>query len=171
MEDFLKFLLIAGVILVGIFKEVNKNSKSKKAKNKRPVSPMPSPVEVAPDAVPMPEAWGRPKSLEELFQPNPRETDRHRNSLPNRRRNQQRSRKEKKKKYPFPHPWQTVPRKINEIPNKVLIITLTPNQLITNMISRFTPQKKPAALLSGERYFNGSIDREPVELIEFRIIM
>ena len=56
MEDFLKFLLIAGVILVGIFKEVNKNSKSKKAKNKRPVSPMPSPVEVAPDAVPMPEA-------------------------------------------------------------------------------------------------------------------
>ena len=67
MEDFLKFLLIAGVILVGIFKEVNKNSKSKKAKNKRPVSPMPSPVEVAPDAVPMPEAWGGPKSLEELF--------------------------------------------------------------------------------------------------------
>ena len=71
MEDFLKFLLIAGVILVGIFKEVNKNSKSKKAKNKRPVSPMPSPVEVAPDAVPMPEAWGGPKSLEELFQPKP----------------------------------------------------------------------------------------------------
>ena len=35
MEDFLKFLLIAGVILVGIFKEVNKNSKSKKAKNKK----------------------------------------------------------------------------------------------------------------------------------------
>ena len=71
MEDFLKFLLIAGVILVGIFKEVNKNSKSKKAKNKRPVSPMPSPVEVAPDAVPMPEEWGGPKSLEELFQPKP----------------------------------------------------------------------------------------------------
>ena len=56
---------------MGIFKEVNKNSKSKKAKNKRPVSPMPSPVEVAPDAVPMPEAWGGPKSLEELFQPKP----------------------------------------------------------------------------------------------------
>ena len=86
------------------------------------------------------------------------------------RRNQRRSRKEKKKKYPFPHPWQTVPRKINEIPNKVLIITLTPNQLITNMISRFTPQKKPAALLSGERYFNGSIERAR-KLIEFRIIM
>lgn len=32
---------------------------------------MPSPVEVAPDAVPMPEAWGGPKSLEELFQPKP----------------------------------------------------------------------------------------------------
>ena len=56
MEDFLKFLLIAGVILVGIFKEVNKNSKSKKAKNNRPVPPTPSPVDVAPDATPMPEA-------------------------------------------------------------------------------------------------------------------
>ena len=32
---------------------------------------MPTPVEVAPDAVPMPEAWGGPKSLEELFQPKP----------------------------------------------------------------------------------------------------
>ena len=69
MEDFLKFLLIAGVILVGIFKEVNKNSKAKKAKAKHPVPPMPSPVEVNPDTAPMPEAWGRPKSLEELFQP------------------------------------------------------------------------------------------------------
>lgn len=29
MEDFLKFLLIAGVILVGIFKEVNKNKKAR----------------------------------------------------------------------------------------------------------------------------------------------
>ena len=69
MEDFLKFLLIAGVILVGIFKELNKNSKAKKAKAKHPVPPMPSPVEVNPDTAPMPEAWGRPKSLEELFQP------------------------------------------------------------------------------------------------------
>ena len=56
MEDFLKFLLIAGVILVGIFKEVNKNSKAKKAKAKHPVPPMPSPVEVNPDTAPMPEA-------------------------------------------------------------------------------------------------------------------
>lgn len=69
MEDFLKFLLIAGVILVGIFKEVNKNSKSKKAQNKRPVPPMSSPTEIDPDVVPMPEAWGRGKSLDELFPP------------------------------------------------------------------------------------------------------
>ena len=52
---------------------MNKNSKSKKAKNNRPVPPTPSPVEVAPDATPMPEAWGRPRSLEELFQPIPAE--------------------------------------------------------------------------------------------------
>lgn len=73
MEDFLKFLLIAGVVLVGIFKEVNKNSKAKKAKAQKPVPPMPSPVEMVPDTVPMPEAWGRPKSLDELFQPIQRE--------------------------------------------------------------------------------------------------
>lgn len=57
MEDFLKFLLMAGVILVGIFKEVNKNKKP----GKRPVSPMPSSDEIKPDAVPMPEAWSNPK--------------------------------------------------------------------------------------------------------------
>ena len=169
MEDFLKFLLIAGVILVGIFKEVNKNSKSKKAKNKRPVSPMPSPVEVAPDAVPMPEAWGGPKSLEELFQPKPLKQTPPQQS-PKQTAKPAAQQKRKKEEISVPHPWQTVPRKINEIPNKVLIITLTPNQLITNMISRFTPQKKPAALLSGERYFNGSIERAR-KLIEFRIIM
>ena len=49
MEDFLKFLLIAGVILVGIFKEVSKNSKSKKATDKRPVPPIPSPTEIEPE--------------------------------------------------------------------------------------------------------------------------
>ena len=72
MEDFLKFLLIAGVILVGIFKEVNKNSKAKKAKAKHPVPPMPSPVEVNPDAVPIPEATGSPNSLDELLRTIPR---------------------------------------------------------------------------------------------------
>ena len=54
-----------------VAKKATRTRRSKKAKNKRPVSPMPSPVEVAPDAVPMPEAWGGPKSLEELFQPKP----------------------------------------------------------------------------------------------------
>ena len=44
----------AGVILVGIFKEVNKNSKAKKAKAKHPVPPMPSPVEVNPMPFPYP---------------------------------------------------------------------------------------------------------------------
>lgn len=69
MEDFLKFLAIAGVILMGIIQEVNKRSKAKKATNKRPVPPISSPTEIEPDAVPMPEMWGRPKSLDELFQP------------------------------------------------------------------------------------------------------
>ena len=69
MEDFLKFLLIAGVILVGIFKEVSKNNKSKKTQNKRPVPPTPSPVEVDPDATPIPEFWGRgSKVLDDFLQ-------------------------------------------------------------------------------------------------------
>ncbi|WP_294473208.1 ferrichrome ABC transporter substrate-binding protein [uncultured Bacteroides sp.] len=68
MEDFLKFLLIAGVILVGIFKEVNKN-KSKKTKENRPVPQTPPTVEIDPDAVPLPEAWGRSRTLEDIFQP------------------------------------------------------------------------------------------------------
>ena len=69
MEDFLKFLLIAGVILVGIFKEVSQNNKSKKTQNKRPVPPTPSPVEVDPDATPIPEFWGRgSKVLDDFLQ-------------------------------------------------------------------------------------------------------
>ena len=69
MEDFLKFLLIAGVILVGIFQEVSKNNKSKKTQNKRPVPPTPSPVEVDPDATPIPEFWGRgSKVLDDFLQ-------------------------------------------------------------------------------------------------------
>ena len=44
---------------MGIFKEVSKNSKSKKTTDKRPVPPIPSPTEIEPDAVPMPEAWGK----------------------------------------------------------------------------------------------------------------
>ena len=136
MEDFLKFLLIAGVILVGIFKEVNKNSKSKKAKNNRPVPPTPSPVEVAPDATPMPEAWGRPRSLEELFH-----------------------RKRKKKKYPLPPLSPTVPHRMNETAGKVPTITLPTIHMTTKKTSPFILLKKPGALLSGEKSFNGSIDK------------
>lgn len=69
MEDFLKFLAIAAVILMGIIQEVNKRSKAKKATNKRPVPPISSPTEIEPDAVPVPEMWSRPKSLDELLQP------------------------------------------------------------------------------------------------------
>ncbi|WP_294626909.1 ferrichrome ABC transporter substrate-binding protein [uncultured Bacteroides sp.] len=71
MEDFLKFLFIAGVILVGVFKEMNKNSQAKKTTGKRPVSPTPTPGEIAPDAVPVPEPWARPQSPHELLRPIP----------------------------------------------------------------------------------------------------
>ncbi|WP_073347019.1 ferrichrome ABC transporter substrate-binding protein [Bacteroides congonensis] len=100
MEDFLKFLLIAGVILVGIFKEVSKNSKSKKATDKRPVPPISSPTEIEPDAVPMPEAWSRPKSLDELLRPIPVEppTSKRSSQQASRQTPKQQQQKKKKKK-------------------------------------------------------------------------
>ena len=98
MEDFLKFLLIAGVILVGIFKEVSKNSKSKKATDKRPVPPIPSPTEIEPDAVPMPEAWGRPKSLDELLRPIPVEPPTSKRSSQQASRQTPKQQQKKKKK-------------------------------------------------------------------------
>ena len=53
---------------------MSKNNKSKKAQNKRPVPPAPSPVEVDPDAIPIPEFWGRgSRALDELLQPIPME--------------------------------------------------------------------------------------------------
>lgn len=159
MEDFLKFLLIAGVILVGIFKEVNKNSKAKKAKAKHPVPPMPSPVEVTPDTAPMPEAWGRPKSLEELFQPILREQP-----VAKQPSKQQTSKqKKKKKKYPWLHPSRTVSHRMNKTVGKVLtIILLTIHPTIKKTL-RFIRQKKHAEPLSGEKYFNGNTDRQSEE--------
>lgn len=45
---------------------------------------------------------------------------------------------------------------MSEIPGKALTITLLTNHP-TNKTSRFIRQKKPDALLSGEKYFNESI--------------
>lgn len=98
MEDFLKFLLIAGVILVGIFKEVSKNSKSKKATDKRPVPPIPSPTEIEPDVVLMPEAWSRPKSLDELLRPIPVEPPTSKRSSQQASRQTPKQQQQKKKK-------------------------------------------------------------------------
>lgn len=72
MEDLFQFLMIAGVIAIGIFNQVKKNNEAKeKAKKRRPAPAMPPPVELAPDATPIPETWGRPKSMDEFLQPIP----------------------------------------------------------------------------------------------------
>lgn len=93
MEDFLKFLLIVGVILVGIFKEVSKNSKSKKATDKRPVPPTPSPTEIEPDVVLMPEAWGKIELP--VPQMSSKQASRH---APKQQQQQQQQKKKKKRK-------------------------------------------------------------------------
>ncbi len=69
MEDFLKFLLIAGVVVLGIFREANKKNKSKKTQKTRPASPVFSPVEIKPDAKPMPNFREKVQSLGEKKKP------------------------------------------------------------------------------------------------------
>lgn len=69
MEDFLKFLLIAGVVVLGIFREANKKNKSKKTQTTRPASPVFSPVEIKPDAKPMPNFREKVQSLGEKKKP------------------------------------------------------------------------------------------------------
>lgn len=72
MEDFFKFLIVAGVIVVGIYNEVKKN-RATKAKNKRPATPIPQHDEADYEPTPLPEAWGRGTTLDELFEPAPTE--------------------------------------------------------------------------------------------------
>lgn len=99
MEDLLKFLMIAGVIAVGIFNEVKKNNKAKeKAKQKRPAPAMPPPVELAPDATPIPETWGRPKPMDEFLKPIPVEPTPERNRYKPASATQQKQKKKQKKK-------------------------------------------------------------------------
>ena len=92
MEDILQFLLIIGVILVGVFKEVTKNYKSKKAATQRPVSTIPSPAEIDPDNVPLPEAWGK------IELPLPQESSRQSSRDSSRQHTFQQPQKQQKKK-------------------------------------------------------------------------
>ncbi len=167
MEDFLKFLLIAGVILVGIFKEVNKNNKSKKAQNKRPVSPMPSPVEVAPDAVPMP--VGEAPSLEELLQPKPMKQTPPQQSP---KQTPKPAAQQKRKKEEISVAASIANSSAQDKRNSQQGSHYNSHTESTDNEHDFTihSAEEAAALLSGERYFNGSIERAR-KLIEFRIIM
>lgn len=80
MEDLFQFLVIAGIIAVGIFNQVKKNNETKKqARERRPASAMPPPVELAPDATPIPETWGRPKPMDDFLNPIPVEPTPERN--------------------------------------------------------------------------------------------
>ncbi|WP_077155560.1 hypothetical protein [Bacteroides bouchesdurhonensis] len=67
MEDIFKFLLLAGVIIVGIVKSIRKTVDH--TEDKRSVPPTQSTVETVPDTVPLPEAWGKIFSPKDIFQP------------------------------------------------------------------------------------------------------
>ena len=67
--------------------------------------------------------------------------------------------KRKKKKYPWRHLLQTALHKMNETAGKVPITTLPTTHPTIKKILRFIRQKKLAEPLSGEKFFNGNIDR------------
>lgn len=56
MDDIVKFLLVAAVIVFSIIRQANKNKSETREKPQR----MPIPDEIDDDAVPVPEAWGNP---------------------------------------------------------------------------------------------------------------
>lgn len=57
MENIMQFLVVAGMIAFGIYRQINKEkSKESEEKQRMPHPPMP---EVAEDAIPVPEMWGR----------------------------------------------------------------------------------------------------------------
>ncbi|EJW90873.1 hypothetical protein EVA_21033 [gut metagenome] len=68
----LKLFLIMAVILIGIFKEVKKVSKSSQTGNSSP--DFPNPLPDATEESPMPEAWNLPKPFEQVPMPTPKRT-------------------------------------------------------------------------------------------------
>ena len=153
MDDILQFLLIAGIIVIGIVKQFKKEAK-KNADNS-PAMPMPD-TDFDDDALPIPESWGKtyggyipegprpePKPvstakeeyqfssskhiLEEILQIHPP-------NLLRLRRN---------RRFLLLHPYSKSPK------------------LIPNM--RSIRQKKHEKLLSGRKYCNESINKRKVE--------
>ncbi|MDR0893314.1 MAG: ferrichrome ABC transporter substrate-binding protein [Mediterranea sp.] len=70
MDDFWNILIIVGVVLIGIIKEVGKKKTQEQALPRKSHLPhVPTADEVAPDATPVP--WGRTGMLDDLLQPIP----------------------------------------------------------------------------------------------------
>ena len=67
MEDLFKFLPLIAIVVAAIWKEARKNKAKQEATQQR----TPSKPELADDAVPMPEAWGKLFGPEELLNPKP----------------------------------------------------------------------------------------------------
>lgn len=67
MEDLFKFLPLIAIVAAAIWKEAKKN-KAKQEATKQGTPPRP---ELADDAIPLPEAWGKLFGPEELLNPKP----------------------------------------------------------------------------------------------------
>lgn len=66
MEDIFKFLLLGGVIIISIVRSLKKAVAS--TEDQRPSAPKQPTAETVPDAVPIPEAWGKMFSPKDIFQ-------------------------------------------------------------------------------------------------------
>ncbi|MDR0940520.1 MAG: ferrichrome ABC transporter substrate-binding protein [Mediterranea sp.] len=100
MDDFWKFLLIGGIVLIGIVKEVSKKKASEQDTPASPhFPPTPHADEMTPDVPAIPAPWNRPRTLEDLYRPVPPE------QKPTRPRNTERSpKKETPRHAPLPQP-------------------------------------------------------------------
>lgn len=70
MEDIFKFIVLAGFILIGIFREVSKNSRTENESDRRPARRTPPMQDdTFPETTPLPENWPQPWDKE--FEPRP----------------------------------------------------------------------------------------------------
>ena len=151
MDDILQFLLIAGIIVIGIVKQFKKEAK-KNADNS-PAMPMPD-TDFDDDALPIPESWGKTYI-------SPKVPNRNRNPFPQLKKNTNSLlqnifleeilqihppnllRLRRNRRFLLLHPYSKSPK------------------LIPNM--RSIRQKKHEKLLSGRKYCNESINKRKVE--------
>ena len=154
----LKLFLIMAVILIGIFKEVKKASKSASTGHPSPDSPNPLPN--ATEESPMPEAWNFPKPFEHVPIPTPLKRNTQEAFPADTETESPVVQRRKNKKNRAQHAIQrneSPKRCINPLHRLLKCRQLqTQKRPATKKTSKFARPKKQEKPLSGEKYFSGN---------------